>query len=188
MSLEELANEGLLVGDSDGISMTTFAVFVAGVKLGLRWDSTVAHISSANAPAPLRHHHNPHPHSTTTALPSLEKNVVSAVGEAGTQASDQLVKVGWVLRSIAGTDVGTEKTAIMKAAAAALKAKGAEGARFGFQTPLDAAAHAHCVACDKFVEVSAFEGASADLAAGPGKRTCLPCEEYAAEFGGGEYD
>ena len=63
---------------------------------------------------------------------SLEKNVVTKVGEAGTQAAAQGVKVGWVLRSINGTAVTADKAAIMKQAAAALKAT-PEGVEFCFE-------------------------------------------------------
>ena len=49
--------------------------------------------------------------STTGKLGiSLEKNVVAKVGEAGTQAADQGVKEGWVLYSIAGTEVEADKS------------------------------------------------------------------------------
>jgi len=65
---------------------------------------------------------------------SLEKNVVAKVGEAGTQAADQGVQAGWVLFSIAGTEVEADKAAIMKQASAALKLTPA-GVEFCFQVP-----------------------------------------------------
>lgn len=149
LSLAELADQGLLIGDNDGISITEFATFVAA-KLGM----------------------------------GLEANCVASVAD-GTQAAEQCVKVGWVLRSIGGVDVATDKTAIMKAAGAALKAN-PNGVKFGFQTPIDPKAHSYCKGCDKFVEVGEFEGASAGLDAGPGKQICVSCEEFAAEYGGAE--
>jgi len=78
--------------------------------------------------------------STTGKLGiSLEKNVVAKVGEAGTQAADQGVKEGWVLYSIAGTEVEADKSSIMKQAAAALKQNPA-GVEFCFAVPVDGSA------------------------------------------------
>ena len=53
---------------------------------------------------------NPYPPPGKLGI-SLEKNVVAKVGEAGTQAADQGVQAGWVLFSIAGTEVEADKAA-----------------------------------------------------------------------------
>eukprot|EP00320_Phaeocystis_rex_P003467 CAMPEP_0119063900 /NCGR_PEP_ID=MMETSP1178-20130426/7117_1 /TAXON_ID=33656 /ORGANISM="unid sp, Strain CCMP2000" /LENGTH=261 /DNA_ID=CAMNT_0007045291 /DNA_START=39 /DNA_END=824 /DNA_ORIENTATION=+ len=70
---------------------------------------------------------------------TLENNVVAKVGEAGTQAADQGVRAGWVLRSIGGTEVAADKAAIMKQAAAALK-QHPDGVEFCFAVPADGSA------------------------------------------------
>lgn len=146
LDLGELAAEGLLQGDSDGVSMQSMATFsLAGGKLGM----------------------------------GLERNAVCKVTD-GTQATEQGVAVGWVLRTIGGESVGADKAAIMKRAASSLKAS-PDGVRFGFQCAIDAAAAQHCGACDKFVPIGDFD--AAQLEAGPGKQLCASCEEYAAEYG-----
>lgn len=148
MDLGDLAAEGLLQGDNDGISMMSLATFTLG-KLGM----------------------------------DLEKSSVCKVGDASTQANEQGVKVGWVLRSIAGTPVASGgKAAILKQAAVALKATPV-GVRFEFQMSIDDAVSRHCAACDKFFAIGEFS--SAQLAAGPGKQMCGSCEEYAETYGDG---
>ena len=149
LDLGELAAEGLLQGDNDGISMMSLANFTLG-KLGM----------------------------------DLEKSSVCKVGDASTQANEQGVKVGWVLRSIAGTPVASGgKAAILKQAAAALKAA-PTGVRFEFQIAIDEAASRHCAACDKFVAIGEFSEEQL-AAAGPGKQMCGSCEEYAETYGDG---
>jgi len=64
---------------------------------------------------------------------SLEGNVVSKVGEASSQAGSQGVRAGWVLRYIGDAPATEETKAIMKQAAQALKAAGAEAVPFQFE-------------------------------------------------------
>ena len=109
---------------------------------------------------------------------SIEKNCVSAVADGGA-ASALKVRTGWVIRRINGDDAPAEKAAIMKLAAAAMKAG---QLIVTFQFPL-ADGQAHCVACDKFVDAAEFEGATMGLESGPGKQVCAACEEFGDMFG-----
>ena len=112
---------------------------------------------------------------------SIEKNCVCAVAEGG--AAEALkVKRGWVIRNVNGETAGSNKAAIMKQAAKAMK----EGRMvITFQTPLDdgTGCDHYCTVCDKFIEEDKFEGATNGLDAGPGKQVCYSCEEYADMFG-----
>lgn len=104
----------------------------------------------------------------------LEKNAVCSIADGGAAAALK-VRVGWVVRKVNGDDAPPNKAAIMKLAAAAMKAG---QLTFTFQQPLEDGQH-HCVGCDKFIDAAQFDGATNDLEAGPGKQTCYSCEEYA---------
>ena len=108
----------------------------------------------------------------------LEKHAVSSVADGGAAAGLK-VQVGWVIRKVNGDDAPPVKATIMKLAAAAMKAG---QLTVTFQQPLEDGQH-HCVGCDKFIDAAQFDGATSDLAAGPGKQTCYSCEEYADMFG-----
>ncbi|KAK3246909.1 hypothetical protein CYMTET_43574 [Cymbomonas tetramitiformis] len=109
---------------------------------------------------------------------SIEKNAVSSVGEAPSQALELGVKVGWVICEVNGEDVPAKKVNIMKKAAACMK----EGpVKFTFRTPIADGFH-HCAACDKFLEVGEFDGEELS-GNGPGKQKCLGCAEFADMFG-----
>jgi len=109
---------------------------------------------------------------------SLEQNCVSAVAAEGAAATLK-VEVGWVIRKVNDDDVPPKKEAIMKAAAAAMKAG---QLKVTFQFAFEPGTH-HCSACDKFVDAGEFDGASYGLDAGPGKQVCSSCEEYGDMFG-----
>jgi hypothetical protein len=109
----------------------------------------------------------------------IEKNAVASVAADG--AAEKLkVKVGWVIRKVNGDDAPTNKTGIMKLAAAAMKSG---QLTVTFQYPLEDG-NQHCSACDKFMDASQFEGVSEErgLGVGPGKQMCYGCEEYADMF------
>ena len=110
---------------------------------------------------------------------SIEKHSVASVAEEGVAAQKQ-VKAGWVVRKVNGTDAPASKEKIMKLCASAMKAG---NLTITFQTPLDADAPYFCKDCDKFLAEDAFEGATNGIDAGPGKRVCNSCEEYADMFG-----
>ena len=109
---------------------------------------------------------------------SIEKNAVTLVVADGAAAT-QKVQVGWVIRKVNGEDAPPRKDAIMKRAAAAMKAG---ELKLTFQFALEDGQH-HCSACDKFVQAEEFDGASSGLETGPGKQVCASCEEYGDMFG-----
>jgi len=89
------------------------------------------------------------------------------------------VEAGWVIRKVGNADAPPQKQAIMKLAAAAIKAG---QLKMTFQFALEAGQH-HCSACDKFIDGGEFDGATNGLDAGPGKQVCASCEEYGDMFG-----
>uniref|UniRef100_A0A7S4ETR7 Uncharacterized protein n=1 Tax=Chrysotila carterae TaxID=13221 RepID=A0A7S4ETR7_CHRCT len=108
---------------------------------------------------------------------SIEKNAVSAVADAaGGQAAALGVKVGWLIRRVNGVDVPADRTAIIKATAASMKAG---PVKITFQIQLEDNTYA-CVSCDKFVHADEFDGDQLEL--GPGKHMCRGCAEFADMF------
>mmetsp|Transcript_13522 Transcript_13522/g.16256 ORF Transcript_13522/g.16256 Transcript_13522/m.16256 type:complete len:251 (+) Transcript_13522:101-853(+) len=103
---------------------------------------------------------------------SLERNAISAIADAPSQAADLGVKVGWILKEVNGEEVGEKKESIMKAAAAAMK-KGS--VKFGFLVPRHENYH-YCRGCKKFVAGDNYE--ESELEKGPGKQMCYDCSLF----------
>uniref|UniRef100_A0A7S0XGI3 PDZ domain-containing protein n=1 Tax=Mantoniella antarctica TaxID=81844 RepID=A0A7S0XGI3_9CHLO len=113
---------------------------------------------------------------------SVEKNAVTQV-TAGTDAAAQGVKRGWVIEEINGEPVEASKAAVLRAATVAMKS--ATGPlKVGFRAPMRDDVHC-CSECQKFVQEEAFGAGQLSLH-GPGKQTCVNCEEF-AEMGGGDW-
>lgn len=108
----------------------------------------------------------------------IERNVVSTVAADGA-AESLKVKVGWVVRKVGADDAPSNKAALMKACAAAMKAGPLS---LTFLTPLEDGQY-YCNSCDKFIDGEQFDGATNGVDAGPGKRVCCSCEEYGDMFG-----
>eukprot|EP00242_Pyramimonas_sp_CCMP2087_P017711 CAMPEP_0198210812 /NCGR_PEP_ID=MMETSP1445-20131203/22457_1 /TAXON_ID=36898 /ORGANISM="Pyramimonas sp., Strain CCMP2087" /LENGTH=252 /DNA_ID=CAMNT_0043884967 /DNA_START=191 /DNA_END=946 /DNA_ORIENTATION=- len=104
---------------------------------------------------------------------SIERNVVSKIGDAPSQAADLKVQVGWVITQIDGVEVAPKQ--ILKEAVTAMKANGI--VKFGFRAPIAEGYH-HCFKCDKFLLTDEFDPPQlADK--GPGKQMCSGCEDFA---------
>ena len=113
---------------------------------------------------------------------SIERNCVSSVAEEGA-AAERKVQAGWVIRKVNGTDAPANKEKLMKLCAGAMKGGGT--VTLTFQTPLEAeGTSTFCKDCDKFLETSAFDGATNGIDSSAGVRVCVSCEEYADMFGG----
>uniref|UniRef100_A0A6S9R768 Uncharacterized protein n=1 Tax=Chrysotila carterae TaxID=13221 RepID=A0A6S9R768_CHRCT len=85
-------------------------------------------------------------------------------------------QVGWLIRRVNGVDVPADRTAIIKATAASMKAG---PVKITFQIQLEDNTYA-CVSCDKFVHADEFDGDQLEL--GPGKHMCRGCAEFADMF------
>ena len=110
---------------------------------------------------------------------SIEKNGVKDVAPDGAAA---VLKVcaGWIIRKVGEEEAPPDKNKIMKLCMAAMKGGGK--LTITFQIPLEEG-HAHCSACDKFLDPASFEGATNGLETGAGTQTCCSCEEYGDMFG-----
>eukprot|EP00404_Azadinium_spinosum_P022364 CAMPEP_0180622506 /NCGR_PEP_ID=MMETSP1037_2-20121125/35723_1 /TAXON_ID=632150 /ORGANISM="Azadinium spinosum, Strain 3D9" /LENGTH=257 /DNA_ID=CAMNT_0022642763 /DNA_START=58 /DNA_END=831 /DNA_ORIENTATION=+ len=104
----------------------------------------------------------------------IEKNAISKVAEAPSQALDLGVKVGWVVCQVNGTVVTTNKKAIIKEVTTAMKLG---PVKFTFRVPIMDGYH-FCTMCDKFKETAEFESSQLEEN-GPGKQLCSGCEDFA---------
>eukprot|EP00746_Dinoflagellata_sp_MGD_P067501 gnl/MRDRNA2_/MRDRNA2_27865_c0_seq2.p1 gnl/MRDRNA2_/MRDRNA2_27865_c0~~gnl/MRDRNA2_/MRDRNA2_27865_c0_seq2.p1 ORF type:complete len:259 (+),score=69.81 gnl/MRDRNA2_/MRDRNA2_27865_c0_seq2:115-891(+) len=106
----------------------------------------------------------------------IEKTSINKVSDPPSNAADLGVKVGWVIYKVNGTVV-KEKKAIVKEASAGMKVGPVQ---FAFRVPL-LEGYFHCADCDKFLTADQFD--DSQIAAGPGKQRCVPCDEVAGMEG-----
>jgi len=103
----------------------------------------------------------------------IEGNAICKLGDAPSAAADLGVKVGWIIHSINGDNVGAKKSVIVKAAVAAMKLG---PVKFGFRVPL-VLGYNFCKACDKFQAPDQFE--EDQVSQGHGKMLCSGCADFA---------